>query len=115
MDSRNFLIKKYLHSQNAVRISFVGSSRRKQQTKSIRIMNIIEALSALQSNNIESVVHPTGSTAWDIDCLKEVINEAIAEDRLEETSDKGEWVVDADGITQLTEDGYRTANRYIAA
>lgn len=33
----NFSIKKYLHPRNAVRLSVVGSSRRKQ-TKSIRIM-----------------------------------------------------------------------------
>lgn len=83
--------------------------------KSIRIMNIIEALSALQSNGINSVVHPTGSSAWDIDNLKEVIAEVIAEDRLDETSDKGDWVADADGITQLDDNGYRTNNRYVAA
>jgi len=78
-------------------------------------MSIIEALSALQSKNIENVTHPTDNVGWSIDNLKDSINEAIAEDRLEDTSDKGEWVVDADGVTQLDDNGYRTSNRYIAA
>lgn len=77
-------------------------------------MNIIEALASLQSNNIENVIHPSGNVGWSIDNLKDSINEAIAEDRLEDTSDKGEWVVDADGVTQLDDNGYRTSNRYIA-
>lgn len=78
-------------------------------------MNIIEALTALQANNIENVTHPTGNVGWSIDNLKDSINEAIAEDRLEDTSDKGEWAVDADGVTQLDGNSYRTSNRYIAA
>lgn len=77
-------------------------------------MNIIEALSALQANNIETVTDLPANAAWSIDNLKDQINEVIAEDRLEDTSDKGEWVVDADGITQLDDNGYRTRNRYIA-
>ncbi len=82
-------------------------------------MNIIEALTALaalEAPSIENVVHNSApNNIWSIDNLKDQINEAIAEDRLEETSDKGEWIVDADGITQLDEHGYRTNNRYIAA
>ena len=77
-------------------------------------MNIIEALSALQANNIETVTDLNANAAWSIDNLKDQINEVIAEDRLEDTSDKGEWVVDADGITQLDDNGHRTRNRYIA-
>ena len=77
-------------------------------------MNIIAALSTLQSNGVATVTHSQGEV-WSIDNLKDQINEAIAEGRLEDTSDKGEWVVDADGITQLDDNGYRTNNRYLAA
>lgn len=84
-------------------------------------MKIIEALNVLQSNGVENVSHvTTPNNVWSIDNLKDSINEAIAEDRLDETSDKGEWVVDDEGIvplgiTQLDSDGYRTLNRYVAA
>jgi len=82
-------------------------------------MNIIEALTALatlEAPSIENVAHTSApNNIWSVDSLKDQINEAIAEDRLEETSDKGEWVVDADGITQLDDNGYRTNNRYLAA
>lgn len=79
-------------------------------------MNIIEALEALEAPSIENVAHTTApNNIWSIDNLKDQINKAIAEDRLDETSDRGEWVVDADGITQLDADGYRTNNRYLAA
>lgn len=76
-------------------------------------MNIIAALSALQSSGIENVKHSQGEV-WSIDNLKDSIREAIAEKRLNETSDSGEWVVDGDGIEQL-KDGYRNGNRYLAA
>ena len=76
-------------------------------------MNIIAALSTLQSNGVATVTHSQGEV-WSIDNLKDSINDAINDGRLEDTSDAGEWVVDGDGIEQLR-DGYRTGNRYIAA
>jgi len=75
-------------------------------------MNIIDALSSLQLAGHESVTHSSGLTGWSIDNLKDSISEAIAEDRLEDTSDKGDWVVDGNGIEQLDNNGYRTGNRY---
>ncbi len=85
------------------------------QTNQINsVMNILEALKSLAASGTERVKDNNG-TIWGIDILVESINEVIAEDRLEDTSDGGEWVVDGDGVEKLDADGFRTGNRYIAA
>lgn len=82
----------------------------------MNLIDALNALAALEKPSISNVAHTSApNNVWSIDNLKDQINEVIAEGRLEDTSDKGEWTVDADGITQLDDNGYRTSNRYIAA
>ena len=77
------------------------------QTKNQK-MNIIEALKTAKANGI-TTVRNTNHDTYDIDDLIDVVESC---DNLEDTSDRGEWCVDGDGIEQLDDNGYRTGNTY---
>ena len=77
-------------------------------------MNIIEALAELESSGIETVTHFQGETHSLSQLIGDIRNATNDGADLDDTSDRGEWCVDASGIEQLDASGYRTGNRYNA-
>lgn len=77
-------------------------------------MNILEALAELSARNVDTVMHCQGQE-WSMDNLIASINESVADESFEASSDAGDWAVDGGGIEQLNAEGYRNGNRYNVA